>query len=194
MNTDSRYIKLYRGDTFLGNFEVLSHENGRLQLKRFTQEGYETKTTIDIDVRKFRIKRLEKTVSCGILFRYNGKNLIVEQVGGDYSLPKGKIEPGETEKEAAVRELQEEIGVEFPKELLPDEFHTITWFKENKFKVYNYFVVDLTDEQFQEYFNGLEIIPNKDLQDYEIKWAGFVNYDELTELLAPRFLGILSHI
>ena len=39
------------------------------------------------------------------------KYVIIESVGGVHGFPKGHIEPGETEKEAALREIREEVGL-----------------------------------------------------------------------------------
>lgn len=53
--------------------------------------------------------------SCGaVLFtRKNGeiKYVIIRSLGGDYGFPKGHVEPGETERSTALREIQEEVGV-----------------------------------------------------------------------------------
>ena len=36
-----------------------------------------------------------------------------ERYGGDWSLPKGKVEPGESVEECAIREVKEELGDEY---------------------------------------------------------------------------------
>jgi len=55
-------------------------------------------------------------VACGALRDADGRVLIVERPAGKiaalkWEFPGGKIEPGETPREALVRELQEEIGI-----------------------------------------------------------------------------------
>lgn len=40
-----------------------------------------------------------------------GRIAVVGQINGSLSLPKGHVEPGETELEAAVREISEEVGL-----------------------------------------------------------------------------------
>ena len=37
--------------------------------------------------------------------------LLLHYISGHWDLPKGKLEPGETKKEAALRELEEETGI-----------------------------------------------------------------------------------
>lgn len=49
--------------------------------------------------------------SCGIIFYQNGKILVGHTTGQKHwDLPKGKAEPGETYKEAAIRECLEETS------------------------------------------------------------------------------------
>jgi len=84
-----------------------------------SDNGSETNDILNINPNLLTIKELDFTTSCGILFVYDNKFLIVKQLGDDYSYPKGKIEPGESLQETAVREVEEEIGIKFPKELLP---------------------------------------------------------------------------
>ena len=53
----------------------------------------------------------------GVLYRPVGDSVEVALVqrpryGDEWSLPKGKLEPGETFEQAAVREIQEETGCE----------------------------------------------------------------------------------
>jgi 8-oxo-dGTP pyrophosphatase MutT (NUDIX family) len=47
----------------------------------------------------------------GLVFNNNGHLLTIFR-NGHWDLPKGKIEPGESRKSAAIREVQEECGVE----------------------------------------------------------------------------------
>lgn len=50
-----------------------------------------------------------------ILYRINKDNqreyLIIRHQGGHWDMPKGKLEPGETIRQAALRELAEETGI-----------------------------------------------------------------------------------
>jgi diadenosine hexaphosphate hydrolase (ATP-forming) len=51
----------------------------------------------------------------GVVFNANGEVLLIaypESRGGGWSFPKGHIDPGETPKVAAVREVLEECGVD----------------------------------------------------------------------------------
>ena len=47
----------------------------------------------------------------GIIVNSEGKIVLIEQHGNSWSFPKGGIEAGETELDAAVREIHEETGL-----------------------------------------------------------------------------------
>lgn len=48
----------------------------------------------------------------GVVFDPRGRVLLIRERGGGWVFPKGHIDPGETELDAAVREVAEEAGVE----------------------------------------------------------------------------------
>ena len=50
-------------------------------------------------------------VSSGGVVLFGNAVLLLRKFNGDWVLPKGKVEPGETKKEAALREVSEETGV-----------------------------------------------------------------------------------
>lgn len=50
--------------------------------------------------------------SCGAIIIHNGKTLLVHQTNNFWSFPKGHIESGETEAEAAIREVKEETNLD----------------------------------------------------------------------------------
>lgn len=62
-----------------------------------------------------KTKQVVYETSAGIIvFRQMAKNrefLLLHYPGGHFDFPKGHLEPGETEREAAFRELQEETGL-----------------------------------------------------------------------------------
>lgn len=78
----------------------------------------------------------------GVVFNEAGKILAIHR-GGYWDLPKGKMEKGETIEDTAVREVQEETGIQNIKlgEFITDTYHTFknkkntrilkwsTWFK-----------------------------------------------------------------
>ncbi len=59
----------------------------------------------------------------GIVFNQNGELLIMKRLG-KWDLPKGKIDPGETISEGAIREVEEECGID---QLRIEKFLTISY-------------------------------------------------------------------
>ena len=70
------------------------------------------------------------------------KYVIIANLEGIYGFPKGHIEPGESKKETALREIKEEVGVDV---ILDDNFETVvehTFYKgkEERLKNVTYFL------------------------------------------------------
>jgi 8-oxo-dGTP diphosphatase len=75
----------------------------------------------------------------------------------DWSLPKGKLDPGETWEEAALREVREETGLECT---LGDELPPIAYQdRKGRDKVVRYWLMDATGGEFE---------PNDEVD--ELRW------------------------
>ncbi len=88
----------------------------------------------------------------------------------DWTLPKGKLEPGETHEEAAVREVEEETGFrcELGRELPSTSYHD----SKRRPKVVRYWAMRPLDGDFR---------PHREVD--EIRW---VSLDAAMELLSHR--------
>jgi len=69
-------------------------------------ESLSAQTLLDAFAKSFRVR----VAAGGLVTNGNGKYLVIYR-RGFWDLPKGKIETGETAEEAAVREVEEETGV-----------------------------------------------------------------------------------
>lgn len=128
----------------------------------------------------------------GIVIGTNNLVIVVNQHGNSWSLPKGHIDPGESAKEAAAREIYEESGVsklEFIEELGTYERHRIGKHPGNdagEMKTLTFFLY-ATDQK--------ELKPI-DPDNPEAKW---VRPDEVVELLThPKdkefYLSVLPRV
>lgn len=58
------------------------------------------------------IQKISKRRSAGgVLFDKNGNIVLVQEIDGSWSLPKGGIDEGESPLNAAIREIKEETGI-----------------------------------------------------------------------------------
>ena len=134
--------------------------------------------------------------SAGIIFIYNNKLLLCHSTNsrwfGFYMPPKGHIEEGETEEEAAIRETFEEIGIQS----VPDKIgkkHVIKYFRGNKiFKEVSIFECRI--QSLQETGLESEIIPKSQLQIEEIDDARFMNKEEAAIRIFHRYSELLELI
>lgn len=114
---------------------------------------------------------------------------------GTYSIPKGLIDSGETESQAAIRECFEETGIDI-KGLINEKsaFKVVSYFKGKStqpFKQVKYFTVNTTLDKL-----GLSdyIIPREKLQIEEVDWAGFLTKEEAKEKIFYRFRRLLDEL
>ena len=90
---------------------------------------------------------LETVYSAGLAIIYDKKILLLQaserKFGKSYGLPKGKLEDGETNLEAAIRETQEECGVNVPIDMIDKKEHYYSFIsRQHKFKkIVTYFIV-----------------------------------------------------
>lgn len=84
--------------------------------------------------------------SCGILIHDGTKVFLAHPTGrgNDWNIPKGKLDPGETLLEAAVRETREESGIEAPAEKL-NFLGNFAYRKKKKLALFEWIVEELPD-------------------------------------------------
>jgi mutator protein MutT len=115
----------------------------------------------------------------GIVYNKHGEVLMIKRMG-KWDLPKGKIDPGETRKEAAKREVEEECGIKGLKVLdeLPTTYHTYKMHNYRFLKI-TYWYSMITD------FAG-KLVPQTEEQITDVKWVSKV------EAVSPQLDTYLS--
>lgn len=141
--------------------------------------------------------------SAGLAIVYNNKLLLGHPTGHrdeSLTIPKGKIDKGETKLEAAIRETYEEVGIQVPLELVGPEGDKVEYRKTkrgvknagNVYKIVYWFPV-LIEDLSQIGLESEEI--NKDsLELREIDWARFIPADEIEGLIFDRFKPIAREL
>ena len=123
----------------------------------------------------------EQLKSAGLAILYNNKLLLGHQRGRKpnegYGIPKGLVDPGESLEETAIRETQEEFGLDIDmwqvKSVNSGTFNVST----SKYnKTVWYYVIKIDD--LKAIGLNSEIVPKNQLQLSEVTDARFMDYEE----------------
>lgn len=132
---------------------------------------------------------MARTHLAGLAIVKPGHILLVHPTGAHYdetwSIPKGHQEPGEPTLSAAVREVQEETGLQIPRSALKGMPFIL---EPKKKKVLFYWVINATWLPFP------DVIPEEHLQITEVDEARFVPIMDAEMLIEPWQMPILNHI
>lgn len=139
----------------------------------------------------FRIKYNIMIESAGLLIIQDNKILLAHPTKapwfGTYTIPKGKVEIGESYRQAAIRETKEEVGVDIKISDVSDIINMIDYTdaKGNVYKRLYYFLV----------FPTTRITINKtELDKHEVNWAGFIGKDDAMDRIFWRFGEMLNYL
>lgn len=113
---------------------------------------------------------MKHEISCGTITIHDGKVLLIKQNRGYIGFPKGHVEQGETEIEAAVRETKEETNIDV---LVNEDYKYII----------NYNVNDHINKDVIFYL-AKPISYDLEKQDQEIDEVMWVDKDKVLDLLS----------
>jgi ADP-ribose pyrophosphatase YjhB (NUDIX family) len=148
--------------------------------------------------KKFKDKKTETTA--GIVFILNRKILLLhpskEKWRKSFSYPKGHIDDGESVKQSAIRETEEEIGVTVSDNLLKNKnlYRIVTENDRGIIRIDYYYVVYLNDNLFRKLFKERSNIKKSKLQTKEIDWGGFMTAKQAADKIKPRLRRVLVHL
>ena len=139
--------------------------------------------------------------SAGIAIIYNGKVLMAHATNApwykSWMPPKGKIEEGETEEEAACREVEEECGIKVDPSMLGVR-HVIPYTRGEKGKKYKEVYIFECKINSLEELNIPKLIkgelPSYMLQEDEISKAIFMDQEECKTRVLPRYISMVDEI
>lgn len=140
-----------------------------------------------------------KIYSAGIAIIYGNKILLAKPTGNKdkmWGIPKGKVEKDESYLQTAIRETEEEIGVQInPMLLFKKDFYTIQYRNRKTNDVYKelyYYILKI--DSLEEIGLDSEIISSDKLNKREIEQAYFMTYDEAKEKVFWRFEEIIDYL
>ena len=129
---------------------------------------------------KPQIRTLEQISAGGVAFRFNDSKpevaIVAVKPSRRWQLPKGLIDAGETEEQAALREVREEAGIECK---IIEKIETVEYwyFAQNKGERVRY-------HKFVHFFLLEYVLGETKNHDREIAEARWVSVDEAVEMLA----------
>jgi 8-oxo-dGTP pyrophosphatase MutT (NUDIX family) len=138
--------------------------------------------------------------AAGIAIIWGTKILLVHPTGGSWQkrtlgIPKGSIEEGETELEAALRETFEETGIQLRADQLEPTIHSvIVYSHKDKKPVGTIFYAICRIEDPAKIGLPGDRVPKTQLQLEEVDWAGFMEISEAYEKMIYSQLIILDRV
>jgi 8-oxo-dGTP pyrophosphatase MutT (NUDIX family) len=105
-----------------------------------------------------------------------------------WSIPKGKVEPGETDLAAALRETREEVGIAVDPAWVDPTPNVVRYTDKRGrvTKVVVWFACDLPDGAVP------DVLPRASLQRDEVDHAAFLTREEAEERVLGRFVPLLE--
>jgi len=121
----------------------------------------------------------------GLVRDARGQMLVIFR-GGVWDLPKGKSEKGESPGETALREVQEECGLEG---LIITDFLCSTY---HIYRLKDNFVLKKTDWFSMEYNGKRKGVPNEAEDITEVRWIKPSKVDEIFQNTYPSIMEVIS--
>lgn len=121
----------------------------------------------------------------GLVKNEDGKFLFIKR-NGKWDLPKGKLEPKETKKNAAVREVEEECGIQIKKlgKKLLKTYHVYEIKGKTVLKISHWYAMEAKGNQ--------KLVPQAEEGITEVKWFPKKDFDIIRSNTYANILDVIS--
>ncbi len=137
-------------------------------------------------LKKAFFKKFTRVTAAGGLVQNEKKQLLMIFRRGSWDLPKGKLDKGETLEDCAVREVEEETGLQQVKIISPLTITYHTYHEGTKFiiKDSHWYNMKVSGKQ--------KLVPQTDEDILEIKWVSSQEAVELFPLCFPSVIDVIK--
>ncbi len=202
------HIKIYFGDkpVYLCNDinkelnEILHHPDAvfideisnaaiKSLLHEIVKEEFHAGVLWSEDLEKLKkafFKHFDLIEAAGGIVQNEKKELLFILRLGKWDLPKGKVEPGESTEEAAVREVEEETGITRLrlKKKTGETYHTYNAYGKHFLKVTHWYAMSCPSSQ--------ELVPQTEEDIAAIKWVKLKDMEEPLANTYPSIKDIIA--
>ena len=137
-------------------------------------------------------------ISAGIAIYYNNKILLIHpsktKLTGTWSVPKGKVEDGESLLETAIRETKEEVGINIHKDIISDKPRLFNYTSRNGHVFKKSYIFTANIISLDEIGLDSEMILMSNLQTSEVDMALFFDKYHAKDYIFWRYRPLLSKI
>lgn len=146
---------------------------------------------LDKDLAKLKksfFKHFDVITAAGGAVKNEKEELLLIFRRGKWDLPKGKLDDGETLKECAVREVQEETGLKniSLQEKLITTYHTYNQFGKHILKESHWYKMKAAFDQ--------KLIPQTEEDITEVKWVGLNDLEKYKSKSYPNIVEVLEQL
>jgi len=137
-------------------------------------------------------------ISAGVAIYYKNKILLAHpsrtSIIGTWSVPKGKIEENETELDAAIRELEEEVGIKLNPTIITSEPRIFNYTSKKGYIFKKAYIFTLYVTSLDEIGLSSEILQFNQLQRSEVDMAAFFDKHVAKDYIFWRYRALLDKI
>jgi 8-oxo-dGTP pyrophosphatase MutT (NUDIX family) len=173
----------------IANYHSVDEIINDIESTKFTLEFYLLNPDIDLLWTHFKNRFYEIPAAGGLVQSQNGELLFIKRLGV-WDLPKGKIENGETSELAAIREVEEECGVNglSIKKSLGSTFHI---YRSPHLKQGHNLVLKETHWFLMNCDDNQNLVPQTEEQIEEVRWF---KPEEINEVMENTYRSIAEFL